>query len=198
MCVPPWIWKGGLTEVGGWWTVIRLFRWSQVGRLTGNMKSWCFDPRRQTSRHFYYDMTGSWELRGCKYQINILFYINSCLDVTLCWNNTCHKIENNSIQKLAWNFSTIRYNQIDPHNMTQNIQLIFPTTICLQHHIHNSYIHANNCRLRLPVEYRRHQPTMSCLGGRAYSKYSILSDVKGYKDKGCSSVCDLNKCFVTE
>ena len=96
-----------------------IIRWSQVGRLTGNMKSWCFDPRRQTSRHFYYDMTGSWELRGCKYQINILFYINSCLDVTLCWNNTCHKIENNSIQKLAWNFSTIRYNQIDPHNMTQ-------------------------------------------------------------------------------
>ena len=116
-CVPPWLWKRApLTEIVGWWNMIR---WSQVGRLAGNMKSWCFDPRRQTSRHFYYDMTGSWELRGCKYQINILFYINSCLDVTLCWNNTCHKIENNSIQKLAWNFSTIRYNQIDPHNMTQ-------------------------------------------------------------------------------
>ena len=115
----------GLGRLGatdrGWWMMDcdQVFRWSwsQVGRLTGNMKSWCFDPRRQTSRHFYYDMTGSWELRGCKYQINILFYINSCLDVTLCWNNTCHKIENNSIQKLAWNFSTIRYNQIDPHNI---------------------------------------------------------------------------------
>ena len=116
-CVPPWLWKRDATDWDcGWWNMIG---WSQVGRLTGNMKSWCFDPRRQTSRHFYYDMTGSWELRGCKYQINILFYINSCLDVTLCWNNTCHKIENNSIQKLAWNFSTIRYIQIDPHNMTQ-------------------------------------------------------------------------------
>ena len=171
-----------------WWMMDcdQVFRWSQVGRLTGNMKSWCFDPRRQTSRHFYYDMTGSWELRGCKYQINILFYINSCLDVTLCWNNTCHKIENNSIQKLAWNFSTIRYNQIDPHKMTQNIPASYPQYF---------YIHANNCRLRLPAEYRRHQPTMSCLGGRAYS---ILSDVKGCKDKGCSSVCAWNKCFVTE
>ena len=193
--------EGGLGATDrGWWMMDcdQVFRWSwsQVGRLTGNMKSWCFDPRRQTSRHFYYDMTGSWELRGCKYQINILFYINSCLDVTLCWNNTCHKIENNSIQKLAWNFSTIRYNQKDPHKMTQNIQLIFPTTICLQHPIHNTYIHANNCRLRLPVEYRRHQPTIACLGGRAY--YSILSDVKGYKDKGCSSVRAWNKCFVTE